>query len=135
MSRPRAENRLSEIERTALSQAIRAIVISEGNYGSIVREAAVRQPVVSQALHRRLVVRTEAVDRLFEYLLPNSSASIASGADEKLTDDRVAPVRRERLLGMLEQLSDGSNAADERLASVLAALGAFVGPGSDQHKR
>lgn len=126
---------MTEAERSALSQAIRATVILEGSYSSVVREAAVRQPVVSQALHRRLVVRTEAVDRLFEYLLPNLSFSKTLDAAEKSSGgDGSAPARRERLLGMLDQLSDGSGAADDRLASVLAALGAFVGPSGDQHK-
>ena len=123
---------MTELERTALSQAIRETVISEGNYSSIVRGAAVRQPVVSQALHKRLVVRTEAVDRLFEYLLPKSKRSAASRPDERSAVDEEW--RRERLIGMLDRLSDGSGAADARLASILAALGAFAGPESDQHK-
>ncbi|WP_019832407.1 hypothetical protein [Sphingomonas sp. PR090111-T3T-6A] len=125
---------MTEWERTALSQAIRKTVISQGNYSSIVRETAVRQPVVSQALHRRLVVRTQAVDRLFEYLLPNSSPSPASDQDDKSAADEDALRRRERLIGMLDRLSDGSDEADDRLASILAALGVFAGPGIDQQQ-
>jgi hypothetical protein len=124
---------MTETERVALSQAIREVVISKGNYSSIARETAVRQPVVSHALHRRLVVRTPAVDRLFEYLLPNSDpSSLSNQGGKSVGGDEAVPERRERLIGLLDRLSDGTDAADERLASVLAALGAFAGPGSDQ---
>lgn len=124
---------MTESERSALSQAIRETVISQGNYSSIVREAAVRQPVVSHALHRRLVVRTEAVNRLFEYLLPNWSPSPVQDQDGTPTQgEEEAARRRERLIGMLDRLSDGSDGAEDRLASVLAAIGAFAGSGSGQ---
>lgn len=118
---------------TALSQAIRATVLREGGYGSIVRGAEVRQPLVSLALHRRLVVRTENVDRLFEYLQLNVSDTTAAPAkQDDNADGRAAnkpssrSSRRERLLGLLANLSDGSDAGDERLASVLAALSNFA---------
>jgi hypothetical protein len=124
---------MTDRERTSLSQAIRATMLREGGYSSIVRGAEVRQPVVSLALHRRLVVRTENVDRLFEYLRPNmADATKAAAEPAEAFGDTAAGVppggvnRRERLLGLLANLSDGSDAADERLASVLAALGNFA---------
>jgi len=119
MPRPRAENRLSEIERTALAQAIRAVVLTEGGYASVVRNCRVRQPVVSLALHRRLVMRTDSVDRLFEYLKPQG------GADEPQDENRPHD-RRERLLGLLANLSDGSDVEDERLSTILAAIESFA---------
>jgi hypothetical protein len=125
---------MTDGERTALSQAIRATILREGGYGSIVRGTGIRQPLVSLALHRRLVVRTENVDRLFEYLQPNMSDVMSAAAE---TDDTAAgrpagkasgrTSQRERLLGLLANLSDGSDAEDERLASVLAALSNFAG--------
>lgn len=119
MPRPRAENRLSESERSALAQAIRAVALAEGDYASVVRNSGVRQPVVSMALHRRLVMRTENVDRLFEYLRPKA------GAGEP--QEEVRPYeRRERLLGMLANLSDGSDLEDERLSTILAAIESFA---------
>lgn len=131
MSRPRAENRLSEFERTALSLAIRSIVVLEGSYVSVVRGARVRQPLVSLALHQRLVVKTPAVERLFEYL------GIEGRADAAVTTDAGElpggrDIRASKLVGMLEGLSDGSKAADNRLAAILAALRAFLSLGVHQ---
>lgn len=123
MPRPRVENRMSETERTMLAQAIRAVVLTEGGYASIVRNSGVRQPLVSQALHRRLIVRTKNVERLFEYLdlsVAEPSANLAHASAED---------RRERLLGLLANLSDGSDVEDERLSNVLAALNTFARPG------
>ena len=105
----------------ALSQAIRAIVVNEGNYASIVRGAGVRQPLVSLALHRRLVVRTAHVDRLFEFL--NLTRSRMREVDAAFETDEEG--RTKLLLGLLVGLSDGSAASDERLAAVLAALKGF----------
>lgn len=119
MPRPRAENRLSETERTALAQAIRAVVVAEGGYASVVRNSGVRQPVVSLALHRRLIMRTDNVERLFEYLKPKAGAG--EPKDEVRSHDR-----RERLLGLLANLSDGSDVEDERLSNVLAAIESFA---------
>jgi hypothetical protein len=125
MSRPRAENRLSENERAALSQAIRSIVVHEGSYVSVVCGAQVSQPVVSLALHQRLVVKTPSVIRLFEYLGIGRLTSGTAQIDEPaMLTGKVDRVRR--LVGMLEGLSDGSREADERLATVLAALQGFL---------
>jgi hypothetical protein len=124
---------MTDGERTALSQAIRATILREGGYSSIVRGAQVRQPVVSLALHRRLIVRTENVERLFEYLQPNMSDVRTAALPDEADGDAVSDghsgsvIRRERLLGLLANLSDGSDAEDERLASVLAALCNFAG--------
>jgi hypothetical protein len=125
MSRPRAENRLSEFERVALSQAIRATVSHEGNYTSVVAGAKVAQPVVSLALHQRLVVRTPAVKRLFEYFgISAEPRNGVTGAAAENSDERS--LRALRLAGMLEGLSDGTKEADERLATILAALRGFI---------
>lgn len=125
MSRPRAENRLSEFERVALSQAIRATVSHQGNYTAVVAGAKVAQSVVSLALHQRLVVRTPAVERLFEYF--GISAELrngVAGASAQSSDERS--LRALRLAGMLDGLSDGTKEADERLATILAALRGFI---------
>ena len=119
MSRPRAENRLSEWEKSALSNAILAVVQREGGYGRIVSETGLRQPLVSLALHRRLVTRTDSVRRLFEYL------AISRGAEQRSEQDDGAE-REQRLLGLLAGLSDGSIDADQRLEAMLAALNQFA---------
>lgn len=110
----------------ALSQAIQAVVISKGDYSSVVKGARVRQPVVSLALHQRLVVRTKAVERLFEFLRLSRPSR---GKHRRPPQARAAPLddstRKERLLGLLDGLSDGSEAADRRLAGMLAALHQF----------
>lgn len=124
MTRPRAENRLSEAERTALSQAIRSVVLHEGNYRSVVRGAGVSQPQVSLALHRRLIARTATVERLFEYLQVRVPTGKEPPSDAKTTDNEIY-ARNERLVGLLGSLSDGSQEADDRLAVVLAALQGF----------
>src|SRR4051812_386800 len=111
MPRPLAKNRLEEWEKSALSQAIQRYIFEHGGYASLVRNAEVRQPVVSLALHRRLVTRTDAVKRLFEFLKIVGPASAPEKADER--------DREQHLLGLLVGLSDGSALADRRLETVL----------------
>ena len=125
MSRPRAENRLSEFERVALSQAIRATVSHQGNYTAVVAGAKVAQPVVSLALHQRLVARTPAVERLFEYFgISTEAGNALPPATAENSEERGR--RAQRLAGMLDGLSDGTKEADERLATILAALRGFI---------
>ncbi len=106
-----------------LSQAIRSIVAHHGTYVSVVRGAKVTQPVVSLALHQRLVAKTPAVERLFEYL--NIEPQVGDAPTGDAATSIEADGRTHRLLGMLEGLSDGSKEGDERLATVLAALRGF----------
>ena len=118
MSRPRAGNRLSEWQKAALSNAILTVVQREGGYGRVVSETGLRQPLVSLALHRRLVTRTDGVVRLFEYL------AIDRRSEQRSEQDDGAD-REQRLLGLLAGLSDGSFDADQRLEAMLAALNQF----------
>jgi len=114
---------MSDAERATLSQAIRSVMVRQGSYVSVVQGARVPQPVVSLALHGRLVARTPSVERLFEYLgiAPGGSGASSTLGDASPNDD----ARIRRLVGMLRGLSDGSKEADDRLAAVLAALQGF----------
>jgi hypothetical protein len=118
---------MTEAERVALAQAIRTVVLREGGYGSVVRKTGVRQPLVSMALHQRLVVRTAMVERLFEFL---NVKVPERGQGEELDQADLQGGKKEdvtgKLLGLLSGLSDGSRAADERLAALLAALKDFA---------
>ena len=115
---------MSEREKAVLSQAIRAEGLRDGSYAAVVAGADVRQPVVSLALHRRLVMRTDAVDRLFKYL------RISGECHEQVSDhgDPTPELRArvEALVGLLDPLRDGSEDVDERLANLLAALAQFA---------
>jgi hypothetical protein len=108
---------MSDRECLALSQAIRATVQRDGNYGAIVRGAGVSQPFVSLALHRRLVVKTEKIGRLFEYL----QLSVDS---EPAVDKEVERAERiERLLTLVDGLGASNGASHERICALFAALG------------
>jgi len=113
------------MEIVRLSRAIAARRLTDGNYAEIIAGAKVRQPVVSLALHRRLVLRTESVDRLFEYLGVDVAAPAANGAA-----DALVPGLPDQGMGSLMQLvaalSDGSDGGDHRLASLLKAIRDFA---------
>ena len=88
--------------------------------------AVVPQPLVSLALHGRLVLRTAAVDRLFEYLgIRPEQSEDAEAIDLAQPTDR--PERRiGAIMRLATSLSDGSDAADRRLSSLLQAIGEFA---------
>jgi hypothetical protein len=123
---------MTDSERTALSQAIRETVARDGNYASIVNGAEVRQPLVSLALHRRLVMRTDSVERLFEYLhLPMAGSTkylLTAGEASQEIGRRSRAERVEHLLDLLDRFGGDPAATDETMASVLATLGSLMRP-------
>jgi len=106
---------MSDRERFALSQAIRATVLRDGHYGAVVAGAKVPQPLVSLALHQRLVMKTEKVARLFEYLQP----AIESEPAVEVLANRSKRIGR--VLDLVDGLGSGP-ASDENIAALFAAL-------------
>jgi hypothetical protein len=112
---------MSERERAALSLAIRATVQRDGHYGAVVHGSGVPQPVVSLALHRRLVMRTEKVERLFEYLRPPPDGEPATEVQARRIE-RVG-----KILDLVDGLG-GSQASDENISALFAALSNLFRP-------
>ncbi|WP_298687613.1 hypothetical protein [uncultured Sphingomonas sp.] len=118
---------MSEREIVRLSRAIAARRISDGSYSKIIEGAAVSQPVVSLAAHRRLALRTEPVDRLFEFLeIQPDDHDAMEAADD--AEQRMGAIMR-----LAASLSNGTDVADRRLVALLQAIGKFVAePGSPE---
>ncbi len=130
---------MSHRERTLLSPGLAARALRDGNYASIAVGANVRQPIVSMALHQRLVVRTTAVTRLFEYLGieagdPEIERQLVGGSDAKAdqsensSKDDTGGERFVDLVDAVRTLSDGSDEQDIRLVEFLSALRRFARP-------
>lgn len=131
MSRPKAKNRLTERERIELSRAIAGRIAVTGTYADIYRELKIRQPVVSLALHQRLVTRTATVRRLFEYLNIQADepvddiepdASDGRPAVSHTTEERIPAEALEAVM----RLSDGTPQQDGELIELLMAIRRFV---------
>lgn len=107
MSRPRPDDKLSESELIQLRLAVERGVTHCGSAAAFAARVGVRAPVISQARHGRLVVRTECARRILEFELD----------DQSKTDGGLRPRSLKRNSSSASVIID-----DPELATVIARI-------------
>lgn len=103
MPRPGLGDKLSEAELANLSAKVRSGIEAYGTARKFAEALGLRPPLLSMALHGRLVARTEATRRIsnFEIIAGDSESEDAlgtqahsSGAKDKENDDEIVKMIR-----------------------------------------